>query len=513
MAGFVSGRRLGPLHTSVAALFLLLATSVGAGVAAVGPAWVLGVVVALILAFVTYAAPGCLLALYFLTPLYKATLQPFSPIDLTIVLATLNTIQVFALLKKRPTVRPVPLVLWVVLAGMMLVGTSYAIDGTLALSTAASWIALVFVPLLAAIPRVASDPKAVRQFVLTIGCFGVTYILGGAIGLFGPRPNGQLTVFDANTINVARAALLVPVLGAAYLTTSGRDLKRWLVLALTPAAFAVGIASGSRGPVLFAVPILGAAAVSIARRNRRGVLRRLLGIVTLSALSVAAVAILIPTVPSVSLLRFDGLFAFVVGSADAPGSGTAGRLTLFDVAWRMFTAQPVYGWGLAGFASFMTSHPSLDPNTYPHNALLQFAADFGLIGLGVVSSLLLVALSRPLPDDPAWHAIRYALFFLALNALVSGNIYEDRMLWGLVLLLAFRPDMQVSGHGGNFRPSFAAIEAGFAKRACSPSQPPDPGPVVMTRVVTSRRSIRRATVGSSAAQALDAGTLPRVRNT
>jgi hypothetical protein len=34
--------------------------------------------------------------------------------------------------------------------------------------------------------------------------------------------------------------------------------------------------------------------------------------------------------------------------------------------------------------------------------------------------------------------VRYAFLFWLMNALVSGDIYGDRMLWGLALLLAFR---------------------------------------------------------------------------
>lgn len=426
-----------PTQGRAPAVALLLAIIVGSGTAIAGPVWVLGGVVALILAVITYLAPGCLLAAYLAIPFFKGTLQQFSPVDLTVLLAVLNAVQVVVLLRKHPFHRRMALALWLALAVMILVGTSYATNGAVALNLALSWIALVSLPLLAAI-RVAADPRALRQFVLTLGTLSVIFIVGGMIGLLGSHDGARLGVLDADTIGVARAAVLLPVLGVAYLTTTGHTMTKWLVLALSPAAIVVGIASGSRGPVLFALVLLGAVVVSSALLDRSNV-RRTLGIVVFGILGFAAVAITIPSLPALSLVRFDNLFAFLADSGGGPDTSAAARLTLFDIAWRMFMTQPIIGWGTGGFASVTALDSSLAGYAYPHNSFLQVLAEFGVIGLGVVGSLLLVALRPQLPNDPGWRAIRYVFIFWTLNALVSGDIYGDRMFWGLLLLLAFQP--------------------------------------------------------------------------
>ncbi len=404
-----------------------------------GSMWVVAALVATGLGFLAYAAPGVLLAAYVAIPFYKGALQPFSPVDVTVVLAALNGASLLPLIMRQTALRRSAAVLWVATAVLVVGGVAWAMEGNLALGTAAGWLGLVAVPMVAAI-RVSADPGGARSFVVTLAMFSVAFVGLGALALLGSGSGDRLLLLGANTIGVARAACLLPVIGAAYLTASGPRSIRWPLIALGPPAIVVAIASGSRGPVLFAIVVVAAGAISVGIRNGGIGHRRTVGVSVLGALAAVGVVALLPELPVASLLRFEDLLTFVLGTRGEGDTSTAARLTLFDAAWQMFASKPLFGWGTAGFAWLSPLDEALRGNTYPHNVLLQFAAEFGVIGLILAVGLFLVALNRRLPADPMWHAIRYIFVFWLMNAMISGDIYSDRMLWGLTLLLAFRPN-------------------------------------------------------------------------
>ena len=68
-------------------------------------------------------------------------------------------------------------------------------------------------------------------------------------------------------------------------------------------------------------------------------------------------------------------------------------------------------------------------------AAQSFAAEFGAVGVVVFLSLIFLALVRRVPPGHAWSAIKVLLIFFILGAMVSGDIFEDRTTWGLLLLL------------------------------------------------------------------------------
>jgi hypothetical protein len=86
-----------------------------------------------------------------------------------------------------------------------------------------------------------------------------------------------------------------------------------------------------------------------------------------------------------------------------------------------------------------------DAAAYPHNALLQFAAEYGLIGLALFVGVVLLALVRKQPPGSIWSALKWLFVFMLLNTMVSGNILEERGAWGLLLLLLVAAEVQWVG--------------------------------------------------------------------
>jgi O-antigen ligase len=82
-------------------------------------------------------------------------------------------------------------------------------------------------------------------------------------------------------------------------------------------------------------------------------------------------------------------------SADLQGSTAAGtiyrRYELSGSAWQAFLSKPLLGWGAGGWSTLL--HYSDEHFTYPHNFVLEIAAEQGFIGL-VPLGILLLAIIR-----------------------------------------------------------------------------------------------------------------------
>jgi O-antigen ligase len=411
----------------------------GIATAVAGPAFAVVLVVAALGAIAFAHLPGTLFAAYLLVPFYKGAVQPYSPIDISVLLAVANALQFIPLIldRRRPDVSRTAIVLWVALACLVLFGVLYAPDQGLAMSRATNYWALVFLPLLPAALRVGSDPRFVRQMLWTFFGMGVLTVVLGLAQMTGSR---RLVVLNMNTIQTARVALLAPILAIAFVWRERWRSLRIVAIALVPAAILVAVASGARGPVLALVVL---AAVTVARRllEPRSVDWRLTGV--LAGLAVASILILsvaVADLPAVSTERMTGIGNLVESSLSGATDATAGesRLRLYGLGISLFEDQPILGAGTSGFEALSRRVLGpLDAAAYPHNAMIQFGAEYGLVGIALFATIVLLALIRKLPPGSTWSALRVVFLFFLLNAMVSGNIFDDRTLWGLLLLLLF----------------------------------------------------------------------------
>jgi len=404
----------------------------------------IAILLGLLALYGTAYMPGALFAAYLLVPFYKGALQAYSPVDLTSLLALLNAIQVVPLLlaRRRQRISLVGIGLWIGMALLVLGGVLYAPDYSLALSHAVSYWALVLLPILPAAWRVGSDPRQVRAFLWTFLIMGVLTVVLGLLSVSGAE---RLVVLNMNTIQVSRAALLVPIVGVAFALRSLGSIGRLAMAGLIPAALLVALASGSRGPLFAFVLMAVFAGVRYLARPHAFNWRRTGGIAGLALASVVVVSLAAPELPLISIGRFTRLGDFVQGNlaADSGASkgdtSAQGRLKLYGQAVMMFGDQPLLGAGTSGFQAFsLRLLGEKEADRHPHNALLQVAAEFGMVGLAVFVSLLGIALMRRLPGGSAgpWAgAVRIVFIFFLLNAMLSGNIFSDRMTLGLLALL------------------------------------------------------------------------------
>lgn len=420
-------------------------------------------------AWVAYRAPGLTFAAYLAIPFYKAATDPYLPVDLTVILAALNVMQAGLLFLdwfgergvSRATIltRRRALRLWFALTVLIVLGVLYSPLPEIALGRAVNWLVLVALPLLAAF-RVVSQPRFLRQFLWATFAVGVAVTLAGLWLLpgVGAWPADRLIVFGAHTIRVGQAAFLVPLLVFPFIWPTSGPLVRLAALALVPPALLVSFSSGSRGPLMFgaitlALFFIRALAGRIGRLRRRPVrvapariARAAMAVLVASlVISLLQPAALVDLLPATAVERVGTLSDIISGLAGqdlddaAPDASTADRLTAYDGAIRMFNRSPVFGEGTVSFAAYVRATGFADWSVdvaYPHNLILQFAAEYGLVGLAVLFIMLgaafvnLLRLSR----DPAWNAVLVLLVFFLLSAIVSSGIIDNRTLWGLVLL-------------------------------------------------------------------------------
>lgn len=388
--------------------------------------------------WLTVKAPGAILGLYLTIPFYKGATEAYSPIDITFALAMLIMLQVIPILLRRPTgsISRTGLILWATLALLVLAGILWAPDQTLALGHAGTFWLLVFIPLLVGGWRVGSDPRFVRQLLWTFFTLGVLTTL---VGIPGISSVDRLVVLGANTINVALAALLVPLLALTFVAPHRAWRVRFGLLALSIAALFVALATGSRGPllVLVAVGVLGILNYFAHPRSVDWLRTAVITVVVCAG--ILAVSFLSPLLPAYATGRFAVLGDFVsgalsgdIGDASAVDTSSTARVGLYGVATTMFEERPVLGFGTSGFEAMSNQFLGYT-EAYPHDALLQFAAEYGLVGASLFICLIVVGLVRRLPEYG--RSVKILLVYFLLEALVSGDIFQDRTSWGLLLVI------------------------------------------------------------------------------
>lgn len=311
--------------------------------------------------------------------------------------------------------------------------------------------------------------KGITLLVLTLGCAFVgalllvrtqtqrrwlidgTVVVGVVVVvlyLIAPTSNaaleGRAAIEGSNTIAPGRytGAALV-----ALLTMMAVKRVRWWV-ALVPLLGTAGLlwATGSRGPlVAVAVSMLVVMPLVLSSRHRA------------RALLVAALA------GGLAMYYFAHSTAQVqdrlsVLLANDKGQSVYERLYMWSTTWQVFQDSPTgVGWG--GLA------PDLYPIArYPHDLVLEMAAEGGVVALLALAVVVVVAYMRGFRNARSgdWTALALValLTFWLTNALVSGDLNDNRGVFlfaGACIALGRCPAAASESDGDDFD---ARIEVG-----------------------------------------------------
>ena len=264
--------------------------------------------------------------------------------------------------------------------------------------------------------------RTARQQATFLWSVAVAGVVMSFAAVVETRPDlyGRRAGFGANTVEQGRmSGLSVTVLAVGLVRRAAPRLLLAVGLVL---AFYALLASGARGPLGAAVLSAGVAAVA----GWRGPVRISRTAVAVTAVVVVVVAVLLVLTPSYSLDRLRDPF----------GHTGVMREGAWAEAWDLAITHPLG----AGWASFEDVSTTLNPGDrhYPHNIVLEMAAEAGWIAAAVLVAVLAVALVR------AWRAARTGgftdagilavLVFATLNAMVSGDVNDNRLLFAMIAL-------------------------------------------------------------------------------
>jgi len=125
-----------------------------------------------------------------------------------------------------------------------------------------------------------------------------------------------------------------------------------------------------------------------------------------------------------------------------PHNTLVGRTHLWSAALQMLRAHPIFGAGLSGFATAVApywnaNHP--DRFTYPHNIVLNFWTETGLLGLAAFAWIVIAAFIRTWRGwrygTPEWRPIHLGVMLALVAIVVHGLV--DVPYWKNDLSLEF----------------------------------------------------------------------------
>src|SRR6267143_939575 len=219
------------------------------------------------------------------------------------------------------------------------------------------------------------------------------------------------------------------------------SLRRFWLMLSVPLLCAALIASVARGPILFfvavLVPFLCLRGVRAAVTATNVWLPVLLGGLLAFAASLDWLQQQESAQAKFATKR--GEIEEVLRGSSTPTYTAGRRLTLYRWALQMFAEKPLTGWGLGGWSYYALDR---DIPAYPHNLVLEIAAEEGVLGLAALGSLLLtvfLALRRIWRSSPDLSFIAPVFAFSLLATMTSGDINVNRPLWlwcGVIFALA-----------------------------------------------------------------------------
>jgi O-antigen ligase len=247
-----------------------------------------------------------------------------------------------------------------------------------------------------------------------------------------------INVLGGNYLGVGR------VLGIGAVTILGYFLffaktapSKAAALALFGFFMALLFVVGGRGPLLatvlaLLVPLLSGWRFSPVKglQQRRYVLP-LLAII--GVMLAASTYVILGGDPPTTLARM--LILYQPGAAGT----AAARLDFYADSLSMWAANPVFGHGVGSWPELM---PDSVMELYPHNIFLEIMVEEGLVGLSLFVGLLIYgwrALGRSslARHDPVRVLIVMLFVNTLANALVSGDIPDNRALFGMLGLMVF----------------------------------------------------------------------------
>lgn len=284
------------------------------------------------------------------------------------------------------------------------------------------------------------DRRAIEELLWGLILVGVLVLLGMFLGTERDAYiHARMGMSGASAITTANALALGVILSLFWWFPRARGLLARCAAAVVAAICMAGlIATGSRGPFLFALVTLGVGSLSYLRMLSRNFVNNGLRLMVIAAC-------LFFLVWGLKASRYTEDF----GGSERVLSVVNGdwrqvvraddRYWLWKAAIEMIVDKPLLGHGLGAYNRKLSRGDEWD-YTYPHNLVLDLGCEAGLptaLLLVALYVLAFVGVTVPLLVRPpeGWvgrslTAVTLILLFSFLEAMVSNDVFKARYEWG-----------------------------------------------------------------------------------
>jgi O-antigen ligase len=258
------------------------------------------------------------------------------------------------------------------------------------------------------------DPAAVVRTTFLLFFVAAVVFALAALFINGPGEQGRYSAFGGGPNVFVRIEILGVISAVAlYLCT-----RRIWPLLVVPLFLLAAVLSGSRAGLLAGLAV-GAGGLWRLRGRLRAA-----AVAGAGAVLVAATA----TVWAFAPPAFTDLFQERFVEQTVEQRYLSDRTDIWAAAWRLAVEHPLAGTGLDGFYGLIGVNQAVE---YPHNYVLGVAAEGGLIGIGLLTTaIVLWARTVRGGAHPQQTALAVAAaVFVFLSSLFSGDYYDARLAW------------------------------------------------------------------------------------
>ena len=254
-------------------------------------------------------------------------------------------------------------------------------------------------------------------------------------------PSGHALSSESRDVTQIGAGQLVAIGLLWLLFCPPYNLRRLSLMISVPLLCAALIASVARGPILFFVAVLVPFMFSHHGRAAVTSTKVWLPVLVFGLLAFAGSLYWLQRQEAAQekFRTKKAEIEEVLRGSSTPTYTAGRRLTLYGWALEMFAKKPLTGWGLGGWSYYVFDR---DMPSYPHNLVLEIAAEEGVIGLAALGTLFLtvsLAMRRIWRRSPDLSFIVPVFTFSFLATLTSVDINVNRPLWlwcGVIFALA-----------------------------------------------------------------------------
>ena len=259
------------------------------------------------------------------------------------------------------------------------------------------------------------DPTVVLRTTFLLFFVAAVVFALAALFINGPGDQGRYSAFGGGPNVFVRIEILGVISAVAlYLTT-----RRVLPLLVIPLFLLAAVLSGSRAGLLAGVAVGAVASLKVRGRLRTGAV----------AAGAAVLVIATATIWAFAPPAFTNLFQERFVEQTVQQRYLSDRTDIWAAAWRLAVEHPLGGAGLDGFYGYIGVNQGVE---YPHNYVLGVAAEGGLIGIGLLTTAIVLwtRTVRGGGERPQLTGLAVsAAVFVGLSSLFSGDYYDARLAW------------------------------------------------------------------------------------